>query len=114
MVAMMAGSEFIKTSTGKEAVNATLPVGLVMCRAIRDYFDMTGGKVRVGLKPAGGLRTPGDALDWLILVKERLGGEWLCPELFRIGASALLTNIEAELYGIQQGRPPQPMALPLL
>lgn len=96
MVAMMAGSDFIKTSTGKEAVNATLPFGLVMCRAIREFYRKTG--IKVGLKPAGGLKTSRDALFWLALVKEELGTDWLKPSLFRIGASSLLKNLEERLY----------------
>src|SRR6516225_5974970 len=87
-VAMMAGADFIKTSTGKESVNATLPVGLVMTRAIREYAERTG--VAVGFKPAGGIRTAKQALDWLILMKEELGRPWLEPELFRFGASSML------------------------
>lgn len=94
-VAMQAGADFIKTSTGKEAVNATLPVGLVMVRAARDYFQRTGHKV--GFKPAGGIRTAKQALEWMILMKEELGNEWLQPELFRFGASTLLTDIERQL-----------------
>ncbi|MBX5448667.1 deoxyribose-phosphate aldolase [Thermogemmatispora sp.] len=95
LVCMMAGADFIKTSTGKEAVNATLPVGLVMARAIRDYYERTG--YRVGLKPAGGIRSAKAALDWLILMKEELGDEWLNSRLFRIGASGLLSDIERQL-----------------
>lgn len=95
LVCMMAGADFIKTSTGKATVNATLPVGLVMCRAIRDYLDRTGYKV--GFKPAGGIRTARQALDWMILMKEELGDEWLYPRLFRFGASALLADIERQL-----------------
>jgi deoxyribose-phosphate aldolase len=94
-VCMMAGADFIKTSTGKEAVNATLPVGLVMARAIRDFRERTGHMV--GLKPAGGIRTAKDALDWLVLMKEELGDRWLRPDLFRFGASSLLTDIERQL-----------------
>jgi deoxyribose-phosphate aldolase len=101
-VCMMAGADFIKTSTGKEAVNATLPVGLVMVRAIREYAEATG--YRVGFKPAGGIRTAKQALDWLILMKEELGNEWLAPALFRIGASSLLTDIERQLEHIATGR----------
>ncbi|XP_056634665.1 deoxyribose-phosphate aldolase [Diorhabda sublineata] len=96
LVAMMAGSDFIKTSTGKESVNATLPVGLVMARAIKDYYERMGYKV--GLKPAGGVRTANDALNWLILIKETLGNEWLNKELFRFGASGLLGDLESNLY----------------
>ncbi|XP_046960849.1 deoxyribose-phosphate aldolase [Vanessa cardui] len=95
MVSMMAGADFIKTSTGKEAVNATLPVGLVMCRAIRNFYQMTGTKV--GLKPAGGIKTSEDAVNWLILIYTELGPEWLTPKLFRIGASSLLAVLEKDL-----------------
>ncbi len=102
MVAMMAGADFIKTSTGKEEVNATLPVSLVMLRAIRDYAALTGSKV--GFKPAGGLRTTTDALNWMILMKEELGRDWLEPDLFRIGASGLLGDIERQLEHFVTGR----------
>ena len=102
LVAMMAGADFIKTSTGKESVNATLVFGLVMTRAIRDYHIRTG--YRVGFKPAGGIRTAKQALDWLILMKEELGDAWLRPWLFRIGASALLTDIERQLAHHVSGR----------
>ena len=95
LVAMMAGADFIKTSTGKEPVNATLPVGLVMARAIRAYYERTGCKV--GLKPAGGFRKAREALAWLILMKEELDDEWLSPELFRIGASSLLADLERQI-----------------
>jgi deoxyribose-phosphate aldolase len=101
-VCLMAGADFIKTSTGKEPVNATLPFGLVMVRAVRDYHDRTGH--RVGFKPAGGIRTAKQALDWLLLMKEELGTEWLEPALFRIGASALLTDIERQLEHFVTGR----------
>jgi deoxyribose-phosphate aldolase len=101
-VAMMAGADFIKTSTGKESENATLPVGLVMMRAIRDYHERTGHEV--GLKPAGGIRTAKQALDWLLLLKEELGTRWLRPELFRFGASSLLTDIERQLEHHTTGR----------
>ncbi|HEX9069347.1 MAG TPA: deoxyribose-phosphate aldolase [Ktedonobacterales bacterium] len=101
-VCMMAGADFIKTSTGKEAVNATLPVGLVMVRAVRDYQALTGHKV--GFKPAGGIRTAKQSLDWLIMMKEELGDDWLKPELFRIGASGLLTDIERQLDYYATGR----------
>ena len=94
-VCMMAGADFIKTSTGKESVNATLPVSLVMVRAIREYYERTG--FQVGFKPAGGIRTAKQALDWLILMKEELGNDWLSPRLFRFGASSLLTDIERQL-----------------
>ena len=86
MVAMMAGADFIKTSTGKESVNATLEVSLVMFRAIRDYQERTG--VNIGFEPAGGIRSAKEALAWLTLMNEELGLEWMHPELFRFGASA--------------------------
>jgi deoxyribose-phosphate aldolase len=95
LVAMMAGADFIKTSTGKESVNATLAVGEVMTRAIRAYYERTG--YLIGFKPAGGIRTAKNALEWLILMKEELGDLWLRPALFRIGASGLLTDIERQL-----------------
>src|SRR5207302_3206621 len=94
-VAMMAGADFIKTSTGKEPINATLPIGLVMVRAIRDYLERTG--YQIGFKPAGGIRTAKQSLDWLILMKEELGNDWLRPSHFRIGASTLLGDIERQL-----------------
>ncbi len=100
-VCMMAGADFIKTSTGKEAVNATLLFGLVMARAIREYFEETG--CRVGLKPAGGIRAARQALDWLLLVKEELGETWMQPARFRIGASGLLTDIERQLWHTLSG-----------
>ena len=102
MVAMQAGSDFVKTSTGKEPVNATLCVGLVMARAIRDYFSATGH--RVGFKPAGGLRFARDALGWQILMKEELGPDWLRPGLFRLGASGLAGDIERQLAHFLDGR----------
>jgi deoxyribose-phosphate aldolase len=102
LVCMMAGADFIKTSTGKEPVNATLPVGLVMARAIRDYRERTGQMV--GLKPAGGIRAAREALDWLALIKDELGDRWLRPDLFRFGASALLTDIERQLEHFVTGR----------
>ncbi len=96
LVAMMAGSDFIKTSTGKETVNATLEFSLVMTRAIRDYLDRFGYKV--GFKPAGGINSAKQAMAWQSLMKEELGDEWLRNDLFRIGASSLLTDIERQLY----------------
>ncbi|KAF1552057.1 Deoxyribose-phosphate aldolase, partial [Eudyptula albosignata] len=96
MIAMMAGSDFIKTSTGKEVENATFPVGVVMMRAIREFYWQTGNKV--GFKPAGGIRTAKEAITWLMLVKEELGVEWLTPELFRLGASSLLEDIEKQIF----------------
>jgi len=101
-VAMMAGADFIKTSTGKEAANATLPVGLVMARMIRAYEADTG--YAVGLKPAGGIRSAKSALEWLIMIKEELGDRWLSPSLFRFGASGLLTDIERQLEHFVTGR----------
>lgn len=95
LVCMMAGADFIKTSTGKAPTNATLPVGLTMVRAIREYGERTGHIV--GFKPAGGIRTAKQALDWMILMKEELGDDWLKPDLFRFGASALLADIERQL-----------------
>ena len=95
LVCMMAGADFIKTSTGKESVNATLPVTLVMLRAIRDYHALTG--VRIGYKPAGGISKAKDAVTYLTLVKEELGDRWLRPDLFRFGASSLLGDIERQL-----------------
>ena len=94
-VCMMAGADFIKTSTGKESTNATLPVSLVMIRAIRDYFEKTGYKV--GFKAAGGISTAKDSLSYLTLIKEELGNDWLNSNLFRIGASSLLSDIERQL-----------------
>jgi deoxyribose-phosphate aldolase len=101
-VAMMAGSDFIKTSTGKESTNATLPVTLTMLRAIREYREMTGHVV--GYKPAGGISTAKDALAYLALVKEELGNDWLQPNLFRFGASSLLADIERQLEHNVTGR----------
>ncbi len=101
-VSMMAGADFIKTSTGKESVNATLPVSLVMTRMIREYEEQTGFKV--GFKPAGGIRKAKQALEWLILMKEELGTEWLSPQLFRFGASELLGDIERQLEHFITGR----------
>jgi deoxyribose-phosphate aldolase len=102
MVAMMAGADFIKTSTGKEAVNATLPVGVVMTRAIREYAQQTG--MAVGFKPAGGIRTAKQSVEWLALMKEELGGSWLNANLFRLGASSMLADIERQLEFHATGR----------
>lgn len=102
VVAMQAGADFIKTSTGKEALNATLESSLVMLRAIRAYHQATG--YQVGFKPAGGIRSAKQALDWLILVREELGVDWMQPRLFRIGASALLNDIERQLTHLAYGR----------
>jgi deoxyribose-phosphate aldolase len=101
-VAMMAGADFIKTSTGKEPTNATLPVGFVMTRAIREYAQETG--MAVGLKPAGGIRTAKQSIEWLALMKEELGQSWLKAELFRFGASGLLNDIERQLEHHATGR----------
>lgn len=102
MVCMMAGADFIKTSTGKESVNATLPVSLVMVRAIRTYRERTGHIV--GYKPAGGIRTAKQALEYMMLMKEELGRDYLEPDLFRFGASALLSDIERQLEFHLTGR----------
>ncbi len=102
VVAMMAGADFIKTSTGKEAVNATLPVGLVMTRAIREYAQETG--MAVGFKAAGGIRTAKQSLEWLALMKEELGAPWMRAELFRLGASSVLADIERQLEFHATGR----------
>ena len=101
-VAMMAGADFIKTSTGKESINATLPVGLVMTRAIREYAERTGSIV--GFKPAGGIRTAKQSIDWLILMREELGRRWLEPDLLRFGASSMLADIERQLEFHATGR----------
>ena len=102
LVAMMAGADFIKTSTGKEKENANLAVSLVMMRAIRDYHERTGYKV--GYKPAGGISTAKDALVYLSMVKEELGDAWLTPELFRFGASSLLGDLEMQIRHFVTGR----------
>jgi len=101
-VAMMAGADFIKTSTGKEAVNATLPVSITMVRCIREYAERTG--MAVGFKPAGGIRTAKQSLDWLSMMKDELGRPWLEPSLFRIGASGMLADIERQLEHYTTGR----------
>jgi len=102
MVAQLGGADFIKTSTGKETENATLPVTLTMVRCIRRYYESSGRKV--GFKPAGGIRTAKDALAWQVLMKEELGRDWLEPNLFRFGASGLLTDIERQLEHFVTGR----------
>ena len=102
LVAMMAGSDFIKTSTGKESINATLEVGLVMTRAIREYYQRTG--IKVGFKPAGGISKAKQTLVWQALMKEELGDAWLMPDLFRIGASSLITDLERQIYHFITGR----------
>ena len=102
MVCMMAGADFIKTSTGKESTNANLTVGLTMVRQIRDFYDRTG--VKIGFKPAGGIKKAKDALNWLILIKEELGEDWLNQNLFRFGASSLLSDIERQIEHNLTGR----------
>ena len=102
VVAMQAGADFIKTSTGKEAVNATIPVSLVMVRAIREYAERTG--CAVGFKPAGGIKTAKDALNWLFVMKDELGRSWLEPSLFRFGVSSMLGDIERQLEHFINGR----------
>ena len=102
VVAMQAGADFIKTSTGKEAVNATIPVSLVMVRAIREYAERTG--CAVGFKPAGGIKTAKDALSWLFVMKDELGRSWLEPSLFRFGVSSMLGDIERQLEHFINGR----------
>src|SRR5277367_177443 len=102
VVAMMAGADFIKTSTGKEPTNATLQVGIVMTRAIRQYALETG--MAVGFKPAGGIRTAKQSLEWLALIKEELGDSWLNAEMFRLGASSMLGDIERQLEYHATGR----------
>jgi deoxyribose-phosphate aldolase len=102
MVCMMAGADFIKTSTGKEGTNATLDVSLVMVRMIREYHARTG--ILIGFKPAGGVSNAKTVLSYQILMKEELGRAWLEPELFRIGASSLLADIERQLEHYTSGR----------
>ena len=102
LVCMMGGADFIKTSTGKESANATMPVSLVMVRAIRDYLERTGHAV--GFKPAGGIRTAKQSVEWMLMMKEELGTRWLQPDLFRFGASSLLTDIERQLEHHATGR----------
>lgn len=102
LVCMMAGADFIKTSTGKESVNATIPVGLVMLRALRQFVEATG--YPIGFKPAGGIRTAKDALAWMVLVREELGPAWVHPDFLRLGASSLLSDIERQLEHHRTGR----------
>ncbi len=102
LVCMMGGADFVKTSTGKEPVNATLPVSLVMARTIREYRERTGHQV--GFKPAGGIRTAKHAIEWMLLIREELGTRWLQPDLFRFGASSLLGDIERQLEHHVTGR----------
>jgi deoxyribose-phosphate aldolase len=100
-IAMDAGADFIKTSTGKVNPAATMPVTLVMLEAIRDYFFETG--IRIGMKPAGGIRTAKQALAYLVMVKETLGDDWLTPDLFRIGASTLLNDVLMQIARVADG-----------
>ena len=102
MVCMMAGADFIKTSTGKESINANLNNSLVMLRMIRHFYQMTGKKI--GFKPAGGISTAKTVIEFLILVMEELGHEWINPKYLRIGASSLLIDIERQLYHFALGR----------
>ncbi len=101
MLAMAAGADFIKTSTGKIQPAATLPVTLVMLEAIRDFHDMTG--VVIGMKPAGGIRTAKDAIRYLVVVRETLGPDWLDPERFRFGASSLLNDVLMQVRWLRTG-----------
>jgi deoxyribose-phosphate aldolase len=101
-LAMLAGADFIKTSTGKVTPAATAPVVMVMLEAVRDYFQLTG--TRIGVKPAGGIRTTKDAIKQLVLVNETAGPEWLDPALFRIGASALLNDLLMQRMKMANGR----------
>jgi len=100
-IAMEAGADFIKTSTGKVQPAATMPVTLVMLEAIRDYFFETG--IRIGMKPAGGIRTSKQALAYLVMVKETLGDDWLTPDLFRFGASTLLNDVLMQIAKAADG-----------
>ena len=102
LVCMMAGADFIKTSTGKEKINANLNNSLVMLRMIREFYDYSGKKI--GFKPAGGISTAKSVLEFLILVYEELGNTWVNPSLLRIGASSLLIDIERQLYHFAAGR----------
>lgn len=107
-IAILAGADFIKTSTGKESVNATLPIGYIMMRCIADYYNLTGTKI--GFKPAGGIRTYKDALNWLVLVKMMLGPEWLNNNLSRFGASGLLDDVEKRIKVLVKARREQTCA----
>ena len=100
-IAMQAGADFIKTSTGKVNPAATIPVTLVMLEAIRDYFFATG--IRVGMKPAGGIRNAKQSLHYLVMVKETLGDDWLTPDLFRLGASTLLNDVLMQIARVVDG-----------
>ena len=111
MTSMLSGAHFIKTSTGKETINATLPIGLVMTRAIADFYELTA--IKVGFKVAGGLKTGQDAIDWITLVKTQLGSDWLHSSLFRMGASSLLNDIETNLFAMVYKRQPKHYELSL-
>jgi deoxyribose-phosphate aldolase len=100
-LAMLAGADFIKTSTGKVTVNATLPITLLMLQAVRDWYEETG--IRIGVKPAGGIRSSKDALRYLVVVKETAGDEWLSPNLFRFGASSLLNDVLMQRQKLRSG-----------
>lgn len=104
MASMLAGADFIKTSTGKETINATIPVGIVMTRAISDFYRETG--IKVGFKPAGGIKSANDAILWLKMIKTELGDTWISPHLFRFGASSLLNEVEKELFVLLNNRNP--------
>jgi deoxyribose-phosphate aldolase len=98
---MLAGGDFIKTSTGKVTVNATIPITLLMLQAVRDWFDLTG--IKIGVKPAGGIRTAKDAIKYLVVVKEVAGEEWLTPDFFRFGASSLLNDVLMQRQKLKTG-----------
>ncbi|HEX7099885.1 MAG TPA: deoxyribose-phosphate aldolase [Acidimicrobiia bacterium] len=102
VLAMAAGADFIKTSTGKVSPAATLPVTLVMLEAIRDFWAATG--IKVGMKPAGGIRTAKDAIRYLVVLNETLGQEWMSPDWFRIGASSLLNDVLMQIRWLETGR----------
>jgi deoxyribose-phosphate aldolase len=102
MLAMAAGGDFIKTSTGKIQPAATLPVTLIMLEAIRDFYEATG--VMVGMKPAGGIRTSKDAIKYLVVLNETLGTEWMTPDWFRFGASSLLNDVLMQIRWLKTGR----------
>jgi deoxyribose-phosphate aldolase len=100
-LAMLAGGDFIKTSTGKVTVNATIPITLLMLQAVRDWFELTG--IKIGVKPAGGIRTAKDAIKYLVVVKEVAGEQWLTPDLFRFGASSLLNDVLMQRQKLKTG-----------
>ena len=100
-LAMLAGGDFIKTSTGKVTVNATIPITMLMLQAVRDWYDQTG--IRIGVKPAGGIKTAKDAMKYLVVVKETAGEEWLTPDLFRFGASSLLNDVLMQKQKLKTG-----------